>query len=182
MIRRPPRSTLFPYTTLFRSTGRAGAGGEHRRCGLEGEHLLHREHVVAVDDGLRPQLAEVLDEVVGERVVVVEDEEHQRGPMRRLAVARKISRRKLTRPPMNASIATTNRRAIRPERSSPRKAPMNRVAMTKHTSSAHVVLRVRARLINCARRDSVASSRCRPACSACGAPAKIGRASCRERV
>src|SRR3712207_7355026 len=25
MIRRPPRSTLFPYTTLFRSHGRAGA-------------------------------------------------------------------------------------------------------------------------------------------------------------
>src|SRR2546430_17414103 len=32
MIRRPPRSTLFPYTTLFRSLGgertRRGAGGE----------------------------------------------------------------------------------------------------------------------------------------------------------
>src|SRR3712207_8082470 len=27
MIRRPPRSTLFPYTTLFRS----GAGGRHQR-------------------------------------------------------------------------------------------------------------------------------------------------------
>src|SRR5256712_5053785 len=26
MIRRPPRSTLFPYTTLFRSNGHAGAG------------------------------------------------------------------------------------------------------------------------------------------------------------
>src|SRR2546430_17721400 len=26
MIRRPPRSTLFPYTTLFRSGRRAGAG------------------------------------------------------------------------------------------------------------------------------------------------------------
>src|SRR3712207_9556936 len=25
MIRRPPRSTLFPYTTLFRSAGKAGA-------------------------------------------------------------------------------------------------------------------------------------------------------------
>src|SRR3712207_7859383 len=25
MIRRPPRSTLFPYTTLFRSDGRKGA-------------------------------------------------------------------------------------------------------------------------------------------------------------
>src|SRR5256885_9465542 len=28
MIRRPPRSTLFPYTTLFRSPSRAGAGAE----------------------------------------------------------------------------------------------------------------------------------------------------------
>src|SRR5260370_383555 len=26
MIRRPPRSTLFPYTTLFRSPGFAGSG------------------------------------------------------------------------------------------------------------------------------------------------------------
>src|SRR2546429_3287822 len=26
MIRRPPRSTLFPYTTLFRSVGRRAAG------------------------------------------------------------------------------------------------------------------------------------------------------------
>src|SRR2546428_5486449 len=28
MIRRPPRSTLFPYTTLFRSTGTAGAASD----------------------------------------------------------------------------------------------------------------------------------------------------------
>src|SRR5260370_4256426 len=28
MIRRPPRSTLFPYTTLFRSTPHAGPTGE----------------------------------------------------------------------------------------------------------------------------------------------------------
>src|SRR5688572_32737134 len=27
MIRRPPRSTLFPYTTLFRSTGRSPKSG-----------------------------------------------------------------------------------------------------------------------------------------------------------
>src|SRR3712207_9480073 len=27
MIRRPPRSTLFPYTTLFRSRGGAAVGG-----------------------------------------------------------------------------------------------------------------------------------------------------------
>src|SRR3712207_7635250 len=33
MIRRPPRSTLFPYTTLFRSRGRPGAAGHHGRRG-----------------------------------------------------------------------------------------------------------------------------------------------------
>src|SRR2546422_767908 len=30
MIRRPPRSTLFPYTTLFRSPSRAGKSTRHR--------------------------------------------------------------------------------------------------------------------------------------------------------
>src|SRR2546422_8354073 len=30
MIRRPPRSTLFPYTTLFRSLGVQPAGGVHQ--------------------------------------------------------------------------------------------------------------------------------------------------------
>src|SRR6266496_6038704 len=31
MIRRPPRSTLFPYTTLFRSNGRPRSPGKRRR-------------------------------------------------------------------------------------------------------------------------------------------------------
>src|SRR3712207_8091527 len=31
MIRRPPRSTLFPYTTLFRSRARARRPGDDRR-------------------------------------------------------------------------------------------------------------------------------------------------------
>src|SRR2546427_4529425 len=31
MIRRPPRSTLFPYTTLFRSSSRRGRPGTGRR-------------------------------------------------------------------------------------------------------------------------------------------------------
>src|SRR5690242_20992094 len=31
MIRRPPRSTLFPYTTLFRSLKELAPGVEHRR-------------------------------------------------------------------------------------------------------------------------------------------------------
>src|SRR5437660_7978086 len=32
MIRRPPRSTLFPYTTLFRSSPRAPVAAARQRC------------------------------------------------------------------------------------------------------------------------------------------------------
>src|SRR5258707_12666186 len=32
MIRRPPRSTLFPYTTLFRSRAGSGCIGENEPC------------------------------------------------------------------------------------------------------------------------------------------------------
>src|SRR3712207_8900953 len=51
MIRRPPRSTLFPYTTLFRSAagGAAGVGDERRaasagprRAAARGRPGLHR--------------------------------------------------------------------------------------------------------------------------------------------
>src|SRR5256885_1732476 len=34
MIRRPPRSTLFPYTTLFRSPRRARGAGRSRSSGF----------------------------------------------------------------------------------------------------------------------------------------------------
>src|SRR5258708_30116250 len=40
MIRRPPRSTLFPYTTLFRSLLAARSGGAHRH----GNHGDARRH------------------------------------------------------------------------------------------------------------------------------------------
>src|SRR3712207_8624612 len=46
MIRRPPRSTLFPYTTLFRSAG-------HRRVG-EGLLRRGRRHPLAVEAAARP--------------------------------------------------------------------------------------------------------------------------------
>src|SRR3712207_8477446 len=42
MIRRPPRSTLFPYTTLFRS---------HSDCGFTGEQLRHQVWLVARPGG-----------------------------------------------------------------------------------------------------------------------------------
>src|SRR3712207_8121622 len=36
MIRRPPRSTLFPYTTLFRSFGLMASANEYRDQGIGG--------------------------------------------------------------------------------------------------------------------------------------------------
>src|SRR2546426_8493842 len=43
MIRRPPRSTLFPYTTLFRSEASFQLEAEHR---AETRHLLPSERVL----------------------------------------------------------------------------------------------------------------------------------------
>src|SRR3712207_8550252 len=69
MIRRPPRSTLFPYTTLFRSRldGLAGVGVRHPEggrlhdVGVRGEHRLD---LVRVDVEARDQdqLAETVDD------------------------------------------------------------------------------------------------------------------------
>src|SRR5258708_29592749 len=48
MIRRPPRSTLFPYTTLFRSRG-------HRKSGAIGHKEKERRQ--ECDDGKRITMA-----------------------------------------------------------------------------------------------------------------------------
>src|SRR3712207_8994877 len=52
MIRRPPRSTLFPYTTLFRSDRHAAA-----------RDALHRDRPVGADAELR-RLEEAVEVVV----------------------------------------------------------------------------------------------------------------------
>ena len=50
MIRRPPRSTLFPYTTLFRS-GLKNAGAIYQRAMVALFHdMIHHEIEVYVDD------------------------------------------------------------------------------------------------------------------------------------
>src|SRR2546430_9834626 len=50
MIRRPPRSTLFPYTTLFRSAGRRRAEHERTRAGDVAAHVRVRAAHVADDE------------------------------------------------------------------------------------------------------------------------------------
>src|SRR5258708_19436205 len=52
MIRRPPRSTLFPYTTLFRSAYR-----KQGRVWLEGDHLCR----AALARGMQPSVAVVAE-------------------------------------------------------------------------------------------------------------------------
>src|SRR3712207_9185117 len=49
MIRRPPRSTLFPYTTLFRSEG--GKGEPSRRGDNGGAHAAQRTCIERKGDG-----------------------------------------------------------------------------------------------------------------------------------
>src|SRR5947209_11104497 len=51
MIRRPPRSTLFPYTTLFRSSVQcdSGGGGAHGVAVDGGEHVTGGVDVVVLD-------------------------------------------------------------------------------------------------------------------------------------
>src|SRR3712207_8613666 len=49
MIRRPPRSTLFPYTTLFRSEGAPNA-----ERALDGELAAHAARQVAADGEPEP--------------------------------------------------------------------------------------------------------------------------------
>src|SRR2546422_3177856 len=64
MIRRPPRSTLFPYTTLFRS--------------LLGDDVDHAaDRVGAVERGLRPSDdLDPLDEIRGPQSTLYRSEEH----------------------------------------------------------------------------------------------------------
>src|SRR2546430_3675742 len=55
MIRRPPRSTLFPYTTLFRSLQQFGDSHDAGQrivqlVGKAADHLSHSRQALALDD------------------------------------------------------------------------------------------------------------------------------------
>src|SRR2546422_3564746 len=58
MIRRPPRSPLFPYTTLFRSQEAIAPAGSRQRCPQLAPHLAVAHHDECAhepaEQGLRP--------------------------------------------------------------------------------------------------------------------------------
>src|SRR5450631_651820 len=55
---------------------RAGAGREHDGFRFGGDHVGGRNLVVAMDDDVRPQPAQVMEQVEGEAVVVVDQNDH----------------------------------------------------------------------------------------------------------
>src|SRR3712207_7163157 len=71
MIRRPPRSTLFPYTTLFRSSpGRAVGRGHVRACDDAGVRSLD------ASSSLEVRALRLLEEVENARNARHRSEEH----------------------------------------------------------------------------------------------------------
>src|SRR3712207_8795360 len=76
MIRRPPRSTLFPYTTLFRSAGVHRLDGALER-GLRGHQDDRRHRVLVPGGGQDVETGHLWHAHVGEdQVVHARSEEH----------------------------------------------------------------------------------------------------------
>src|SRR3712207_8292387 len=80
MIRRPPRSTLFPYTTLFRSVEPLGIAATHHHAPgelVDDDHLAVADDVVlvALERGVR---LERLFEVVGQLDIPLVDRKSTR--------------------------------------------------------------------------------------------------------
>src|SRR3712207_8468226 len=63
MIRRPPRSTLFPYTTLFRSEALSGAVRAQLGEALE-QTNAQTDHLVQSTRAVRPEIEWVRDAAV----------------------------------------------------------------------------------------------------------------------
>src|SRR2546422_2379222 len=72
MIRRPPRSTLFPYTTLFRSHPYLGPAGRYSCAGLR-----ERQSLRVGPEPVQPvMLAHPAREDVDDDVIVVHQDPH----------------------------------------------------------------------------------------------------------
>src|SRR3712207_4930274 len=83
MIRRPPRSTLFPYTTLFRSLGLLGGERGARGLGVEAQllALLAAAEALAHNPGPHPPRRPVLSDLLEEVIVGAEEEREPRGEL-----------------------------------------------------------------------------------------------------
>src|SRR3712207_8799706 len=101
MIRRPPRSTLFPYTTLFRSEGAgAAADVEQRHARLEagqqvGGGVLGRAPAVGAED----RVVVAVGVAVAHYLVVRSEEHTSELQSRQYLVCRLLlEKKKMTKP------------------------------------------------------------------------------------
>src|SRR2546422_9070858 len=79
MIRRPPRSTLFPYTTLFRSAETDGVREivqirRRRRSGAQGDPVHILEHISRVGEQRAPKAGAPKRQPNREAQLLVEDQ------------------------------------------------------------------------------------------------------------
>src|SRR2546427_5765912 len=96
MIRRPPRSTLFPYTTLFRSRAEAGEVGDvldRVRAQVAGQDVTYQQ------PGREP-----------DRKSTRLNSSHSQISYAVFCLKKKKKRQRHTRPDNNYIIATTSRR------------------------------------------------------------------------
>src|SRR3712207_6848333 len=75
MIRRPPRSTLFPYTTLFRSI-HVNAIGSWIMAELAASHGIDRFVLVSTDKAVNPSGIMGATKRLAELIVLARSEEH----------------------------------------------------------------------------------------------------------
>ena len=72
------RGPLDQIEANSRFVRRAGTGREHDRVRIGREHVGARELVIAVHGDFRPKLAQVVDEVEAEAIVIVDQHDHGR--------------------------------------------------------------------------------------------------------
>jgi len=86
-----PRTELPDHiTTDPRLVRRAGSGRNTDPLGIQRSDFIQRDLVVPPHERFDPQLAEILDEVVGKRVVVIYDEKHRDGSMSESSLRRQV--------------------------------------------------------------------------------------------
>ena len=70
----------------------AGAGAHQQPVGLKRHHIIDRRNIIPDDLQLGAQLAQVLDQVVGERIVIINDQNHEEASFRFAAYCFEIAR------------------------------------------------------------------------------------------
>src|SRR5215204_5874329 len=109
MIRRPPRSTLFPYTTLFRSSD--GEPVEDVRV-LVPEHLVDRADLLA---GGVDHLPPLLHDEPGDRIAQTDrPSTYQTGPCVSTGFVSESTRRMRSRPPICSWSTRSRQRRVIP--------------------------------------------------------------------